>query len=167
LSVGDLPVGKRSVGKLSPHLNYGLEKFYNVAARSCADHLLNLDYLLGRTNRPFLTATKTFKLKRPTDFRPAKKQIFNEKKSISERTVSRAEKNFVSVELHSAKMRGLRNLLCAEKLNTSAITLQLTAQSQVEVTTQHHRKSFDDLPASTSRCRCYKNVFSVADGWPK
>lgn len=34
------------------------------------------------------------------------------------------------VHLHSAKMKGLKSLLCAEKLNASAIQLQLTAQSQ-------------------------------------
>ena len=39
----------------------------------------------------------------------------------------------VSMRLHSVKMRGLKGLLCAEKLNTSAIQLQLTAQSQTEV----------------------------------
>ena len=39
----------------------------------------------------------------------------------------------VTMRLHSVKMRGLKGLLCAEKLNTSAIQLQLTAQSQTEV----------------------------------
>nr|CAD7455747.1 unnamed protein product [Timema tahoe] len=34
---------------------------------------------------------------------------------------------------HSGKMRGLKDLLLAEKLNTHAISLQLTAQSQVQV----------------------------------
>lgn len=35
------------------------------------------------------------------------------------------------VKLFSQKMKGLRNLLLAEKLNTQAILLQVTAQSQV------------------------------------
>jgi len=34
--------------------------------------------------------------------------------------------------LHSQKMKGLRKLLSSEKLNSSAITLQLTAQSQTD-----------------------------------
>ncbi|MPC36860.1 Menin [Portunus trituberculatus] len=34
------------------------------------------------------------------------------------------------VRLASAKMRGLRDLLLADKLNSQAISLQLTAQSQ-------------------------------------
>uniref|UniRef100_A0A6A7FSL8 Menin n=3 Tax=Hirondellea gigas TaxID=1518452 RepID=A0A6A7FSL8_9CRUS len=37
------------------------------------------------------------------------------------------------VELSSAKMRGLRQLLLADKLNSQAVSLQLTAQSQVTV----------------------------------
>merc|ERR1712018_379367 len=36
------------------------------------------------------------------------------------------------MELQSAKMIGLKELLCSEKMNTSAIQLQLTAQSQTE-----------------------------------
>ena len=35
--------------------------------------------------------------------------------------------------LRSQKMKGLKDLLLAEKLNTHAISLQLTAQSQVQV----------------------------------
>lgn len=38
-----------------------------------------------------------------------------------------------TVILQSQKMRGLKDLLLAEKLNTHAISLQLTAQSQVQV----------------------------------
>lgn len=35
--------------------------------------------------------------------------------------------------LYSHKMKGLKDLLLAEKLNTHAISLQLTAQSQVQI----------------------------------
>lgn len=38
-----------------------------------------------------------------------------------------------SLTLHSAKMKGLKNLLTSAKLNASAIKLQLTAQSQVQL----------------------------------
>lgn len=37
------------------------------------------------------------------------------------------------VMLYSQKMKGLKDLLLAEKLNTHAISLHLTAQSQVQV----------------------------------
>lgn len=38
-----------------------------------------------------------------------------------------------TVVLHSQKMKELKDLLLAEKLNTHAISLHLTAQSQVQV----------------------------------
>lgn len=38
-----------------------------------------------------------------------------------------------TVILHSQKMKELKDLLLAEKLNTHAISLHLTAQSQVQV----------------------------------
>lgn len=37
------------------------------------------------------------------------------------------------IALYSQKMKGLKDLLLAEKLNTNAISLQITAQSQVQV----------------------------------
>lgn len=37
------------------------------------------------------------------------------------------------ITLYSQKMKGLRDLLLAEKLNTHAISLQLSAQSQVQI----------------------------------
>lgn len=36
-----------------------------------------------------------------------------------------------TITLYSRKMKGIRDLLIAEKLNTHAISLQVTAQSQV------------------------------------
>lgn len=38
-----------------------------------------------------------------------------------------------TVTLYSQKMKGLKDLLLAEKLNTHAISLHLTAQSQVQI----------------------------------
>lgn len=54
------------------------------------------------------------------------------------------KKNKVYLELHSAKMRGLKDLLCSEKLNTSAIQLQLTAQSQTDVKRPPWTANLDD-----------------------
>jgi menin len=86
---------------------------------SCANQLLNLDYLLGKANKPFLDASK--KSKQKLIDRSANKNDNLKPKSISEQPDT--------VE-HKA----------AEKVNTSAITLQLTAQSQTDVTS-HNRKS--------------------------
>ncbi|CAB0008137.1 unnamed protein product [Nesidiocoris tenuis] len=47
--------------------------------------------------------------------------------------------------LYSRKMRGLKDLLLAEKLNTQAISLQLTAQSQV----QFNKKGAKDEPVGS------------------
>lgn len=52
-------------------------------------------------------------------------------------------KEQVVLNLRSAKMRGMRDLLTTNgKINTSAIKLQLTAQSQVSVPKSRRRSSF-------------------------
>lgn len=52
--------------------------------------------------------------------------------------------------LHSMKMKGLKNLLTASKLNASAIKLQLTAQSQVQL--KHSKVSSEyQLPRKRAR----------------
>ncbi|XP_076045105.1 menin 1 isoform X2 [Oratosquilla oratoria] len=53
------------------------------------------------------------------------------------------------VHLASAKMRGLRDLLLADKLNSQAISLQLTAQSQV--TLSKKRGATDPEPGPVGR----------------
>lgn len=45
------------------------------------------------------------------------------------------------ITLYSQKMKGLKDLLLAEKLNTHAISLQLTAQSQVQIGGKKSRHS--------------------------
>lgn len=66
------------------------------------------------------------------------------------------------ITLQSEKMKGLKDLLLAEKLNVSAIQLQLTAQSQVQVVkrTKSSAREFDfisiscsGITRSTKRCR--------------
>lgn len=56
------------------------------------------------------------------------------------------------ITLYSQKMKGLRELLLAEKLNTHAISLQLTAQSQVLVAGRKSR-SIGAINYSTSTKR--------------
>ncbi|KFM78799.1 Menin, partial [Stegodyphus mimosarum] len=60
------------------------------------------------------------------------------------------------VTLMSQKMKGLKDLLLAEKLNTSAIQLLLTAQSQVQVVKRGRQTNeFDFMSAgrTTKRSR--------------
>lgn len=50
------------------------------------------------------------------------------------------------ITLYSQKMKGLKDLLLAEKLNTNAISLQITAQSQVQVGGKKSRSQTGSLP---------------------
>lgn len=47
------------------------------------------------------------------------------------------------VTFHSEKMKGMKELLSAAKINSSAIKLQLTAQSQVQMKRQKPTPSSD------------------------
>ncbi|CAN8022265.1 unnamed protein product [Ixodes persulcatus] len=58
---------------------------------------------------------------------------FHKPRKASKKADSRNGGGEPSVTLSSQKMAGLRELLLSEKLNTSAIQLQVTAQSQVQV----------------------------------
>lgn len=57
------------------------------------------------------------------------------------------------ITLYSHKMKGLRDILLAEKLNTHAISLQLTAQSQVQVGGKKSRHSAGPVNYSTTTKR--------------
>lgn len=55
-------------------------------------------------------------------------------KKEEEKEVEKSSENLrPTIILHSHKMKELKDLLLAEKLNTHAISLHLTAQSQVQV----------------------------------
>ena len=54
------------------------------------------------------------------------------------------------ITLHSCKMKGLKHLLTSEKLNASAIKLQLTAQS---VTLPKHSKNLAEFDLGSRRKR--------------
>lgn len=57
------------------------------------------------------------------------------------------------ITLYSHKMKGLKDILLAEKLNTHAISLQLTAQSQVQVGGKKSRHSAGPVNYSTTAKR--------------
>lgn len=63
----------------------------------------------------------------------------------------------VDLCLSSQKMKGLRKLLSSQKLNSSAITLQLTAQSQTDF--KHSRRGTGDFDLGHSRKRSRRDVF--------
>jgi len=78
-------------------------------AEACSETLLNPSYLLRGVGNPFADNGSSL---------PAVNNLNNIRPKL---------------RLHSRKMAGLKEVLLAEKLNTSAISLQLTAQSQVQV----------------------------------
>ncbi|XP_037272494.2 menin 1 isoform X2 [Rhipicephalus microplus] len=98
-------------------------------AAACAENILNPDYLLG-CGEPFSTKNG------------------NNGKSGSR---SSGDGGAAAVTLSSQKMAGLKDLLLAEKLNTSAIQLQLTAQSQVQVVKRSQSNSAGGLHEPTTR----------------
>lgn len=57
------------------------------------------------------------------------------------------------ITLYSQKMKGLKDLLLGEKLNTHAISLQVTAQSQVQVGGKKSRHSLGSANYSSKRTR--------------
>lgn len=58
-----------------------------------------------------------------------------------------------TITLYSRKMKGIRDLLTAEKLNTQAISLQVTAQSQVQVGGKKGRSMANSVNYSAKRSR--------------
>jgi menin len=79
-------------------------------AEACSETLLNPSYLLRGIGNPFA-----------------------DKPGATVTAPPLASQQRPALRLHSRKMAGLKEVLMAEKLNTSAISLQLTAQSQVQV----------------------------------
>lgn len=82
-------------------------------AEACSETLLNPSYLLRGIGNPFADNPSAAPL--------------------SVAALPAASQQRPALRLHSRKMAGLKEVLLAEKLNTSAISLQLTAQSQVQV----------------------------------
>ena len=116
------------------------DKVVSQLSGVCGNQLLSVDYLLGFSDDPFVDdnpneedfSVSKLLLKRKHE-RPSVKQISTILISDGDsNSRSSSEKSLKKMELQSAKMIGLKELLCSEKINTSAIQLQLTAQSQTE-----------------------------------
>ena len=77
-----------------------------------------------------------------SDTQETKPSVNDDKSSSSSNKVENSKEPVV-LNLRSEKMRGIRDLLTTSgKINTSAIKLQLTAQSQVSVPKNRRRSSF-------------------------
>lgn len=98
---------------------------------ACSEKILNPEYLLQGGGSPFVGEVKNGN---GNGVGPGtSKKEPEEKPAVAEKEkpVEPPEPTKPTVILQSYKMRGLKDLLLAEKLNTHAISLQLTAQSQV------------------------------------
>ncbi|XP_018319824.1 menin [Agrilus planipennis] len=116
----------------SPCLHPSIE----ALTAACSEKILNPEYLLQGGGSPFVGCDET-----PPVQDTGKKNSDKEQSSPSTSRQTDEDQNKITtsvvtsptVILHSQKMKGLKELLLAEKLNTHAISLHLTAQSQVQV----------------------------------
>lgn len=88
---------------------------------ACGEKLLNRDFLIQGGGEPFIGGSEILNVC---------SSINNENDLLE--TVYETSRH-PKIIFSSEKMKGLKNLLLGEKLNTHAISLQLTAQSQVQV----------------------------------
>ncbi|KAG5330838.1 MEN1 protein, partial [Acromyrmex charruanus] len=92
---------------------------------ACSEKILNRDYLLQGGGEPFVAP--------PDDALPPAPSTSQENVEPEVLPEADSENERPRITLYSQKMKGLKDLLLAEKLNTHAISLQLTAQSQVQI----------------------------------
>lgn len=104
----------------------------------CGEKILNPHFLLQGDGQPFTTEQENDVLtpikvefqrdEAKTTFSAETNQE-NTQKDLNDHVFERKQPE---IKLYSQKMKGLKDLLLAEKLNTQAISLQMTAQSQVK-----------------------------------
>lgn len=134
----------------------GLPKSLEALVGKCGEKLLNPDFLLQGGGQPFTSedggeapaATGETNGSTRSSSRKEKLAVAEKKDPGNGKVECKVEPKKESLELvdsedggpkrpmitlYSQKMKGLKDLLLAEKLNTNAISLQITAQSQVQV----------------------------------
>ena len=102
----------------------------------CHSQVLNIDYLLGQSDKPFRKSADKASIndKRPRSM-SAKTPSLSASSPVSSTSLhSSSTEMRIHLNLKSAKMKGLKDLLMADKLNTNAIQLHLTAQSLIKTT---------------------------------
>ncbi|GIX84300.1 menin [Caerostris extrusa] len=153
---------------LETQINSDEEPHPNIRAlaAACGDNILNPEYLLG-SGEPFSSRSSSSSCEMQDGLNSKSNGTsvvpdFNSEAGLdidTSTTFSQtddAASDSVSVTLMSQKMKGLKDLLLAEKLNTSAIQLQLTAQSQVQVVKRGRQANeFDSMSGgrTTKRSR--------------
>lgn len=109
------------------HLHPSIE----ALTAACSEKILNPEYLLQGGGSPFVGGD--LEVKNGNGIHPGSSKQVEVKPKVEDTCEPEEKIGRPIVYLRSQKMRGLKDLLLAEKLNTQAIQLQLTAQSQVQV----------------------------------
>ena len=100
----------------------------NSLLKRSSEKILNIEFLLGKTtNQPFLDVEFPFNF----DTSCFESEVTNS--CLIEDTKDGEKKHKkLNLTLHSVKMAALKDILQAERMNASALHLQLTAQTQTE-----------------------------------
>ena len=97
-----------------------------------SEKILNIEFLLGKTtNQPFLDIEFPFNF----DTSCFESEVTNSCILEDTKDGEKKEKK-LNLTLHSVKMAALKDILQAERMNASALHLQLTAQTQTEAKKQ-------------------------------
>jgi len=116
-------------------------QFINNLIQRSGEKLFNIKHLLGNSEtEPFLDFESLCNLETFCSESDSAEIINND---IPEETKDESQKDpeKLNLILHSVKMGALKDILVAEKMNASALHLQLTAQTQTE--TKKHRSSLE------------------------
>ncbi|XP_014212070.1 menin [Copidosoma floridanum] len=129
-------------------------------AAACGEKILNRDYLLQGDGEPFVAPVDTmFDLPLMTSTSSVcgistpstSHDSIDDGLSEMDLELDIDENESPRIILYSQKMKGLKDLLLAEKLNTHAVSLQLTAQSQVQVGKKHKSGNEDFVTSAGHR----------------
>ena len=102
--------------------------FLNNLLKRSSEKILNIEFLLGKTtNQPFLDVEFPFNF----DTSCFESEVTNSCLIEDTKDGEKKQKK-LNLTLHSVKMAALRDILQAERMNASALHLQLTAQTQTE-----------------------------------
>ena len=131
---------------------------------ACGEKILNPEYLLQGGGEPFVgggsiisepmvaTALTSNGVRDPGPSKQNNATLGSGDNKVQDQSDLKS-RGRPRLTLRSQKMKGLKDLLLAEKLNTHAISLQLTAQSQVQVSKKGRGGLEPDITAMGMRAK--------------
>ena len=134
------------------------KRFLSHLIEKSGESLFNIDFLLGHADsQPFLDVEKIQNIEKLCQLEKfenlaTKNTILPEERGRKKEDEAKEKSGKINVTIFSAKMGALKDLIQAEKLNSSALHLQLTAQSQTD--TKKSRASLEtDFAGRVKRAR--------------